>query len=141
MNTMEPQKYLSFVVPSGKYYLGDPCYVILNSEDWISWLNAAYNSNPNEDGVSGGYCAPLPNGLRVLGLNTAHGDGSYRDQFNNLYPVDSGMIGLVPFEYSPKFPDEGRLNKLVEFTEDALCFSLNGILTFGNFVIDTENND
>jgi hypothetical protein len=53
------------------------------------------------------------------------------------------MIGLVPWDYTQKFTEKDSteyfsLSNVVEFTEETLCFTNDGILTFGNYIIDTK---
>lgn len=135
MNAETLTKYKSFVVPAGKYYLCDPCYVISNADDWVGFLESC--SPEDSAGLSGHYEALL-DGTKVLAFATAHGDGNYYDQHGNSFSVDSGLLGLIPCNYSPGYGDIERVGTQIEFTEDTLCFTRDGILTFGNHIIDTE---
>jgi hypothetical protein len=146
--------YKSFIVPPGKYWLDDPCVVLASIDDWCAYceicdsedmateeykellkssIDAAMNYR-----LSGHYVS-LPDGTKVLSFSTACGDGWYSDQSGTRYHVASGVLGLTPYEYSPdhELLDGG---KLVEFSEDTLCFTRDGILTFGNNIIDTVSN-
>lgn len=134
MTTENLNKYKSFVIPAGKYYLCDPCYIISDSRDWMDFLEAC--STEDNAGHSGHYEA-LSDGTKILAFSTP-GDGSYSDQQGNSYSVDSGLLGLIPYSYSPDQEGIERLGKQVEFLEDTLCFTRDGILTFGNYIIDTE---
>lgn len=129
--------YKSYIVPSGKYWLGDPCYVIKDSH-WLKFCNE-YSFGDTESNTY----INLDETTKVLAFSTYHGDGCYLDQHGNSYPVDAGMIGLVPWEYTQKFTEKDSteylsLSNVVEFTEDTLCFTADGILTFGNYIIDTK---
>ena len=44
-------------------------------------------------------------GHPVLGIRTAFGDGTYFDEAGNEYPVDAGMIGAVPAEFTDNLTD------------------------------------
>jgi hypothetical protein len=120
----------SVTVPAGKYWLGDPCYVI-KDEMWIEWLESCdYTKERHLVGKT-------PDGHFALGFNTADGDGVYQDQFGFSYGVDAGLIGLVAYEHNPK--GEDLLSQLVEFTSDVVAeVDENFKMTFGNIVIETE---
>jgi hypothetical protein len=129
--------YKSYIIPAGKYWLGDPCYVI-KDQDWLVFCNE-YSSNDTE----GNAYVTLPDSTPVLAFSTYHGDGFYMDQHGNEYCVDAGLIGLIPWSYTEKFTEKDSteyfsLSNVVEFTEETLCFTADGILTFGNYIIDTK---
>ena len=88
-------------------------------------------------------CVTLNDSTQVVAFSTYYGDGCYTDQNGNSFPVDAGLIGLVPISYieestQKNLTDYRDLCTLVEFEEDALCFTVDGILTFGNYIIDTK---
>lgn len=129
--------YKSYIVPAGKYWLGDPCYVI-RSNDWLQFCNE-YSWQEDKDNSS----VTLENGINVLAFSTYYGDGCYNDQHGNEFSVDAGLIGLVPHEYlendfESNSTTYAHLGTVVEFSEDTLCFTVDGILTFGNHIIDTK---
>jgi len=140
--------YRSFIVPPGKYWLTDPCYVITDSADWSAYLQAcaleseeykslgAQETTTALDCTLNGHYTALPNGMKVLSFSTHCGDGGYTDQLGGNYTVDSGLLGLVPHEYAPE-ADIANVGRLVDFPEETLCFTRDGILTFGNYIIDT----
>lgn len=129
--------YKSHIVPAGRYWLGDPCYII-KDHDWLQFCNGfSFAEN------SGNTYIELDDSIKVLAFSTYHGDGCYLDQHGNSYYVDAGLIGLIPWEYTEKFTEKDSteyfsLSNVVEFTEDTLCFTADGILTFGNYIIDTK---
>ena len=135
-----PQKtYGSFIVPPGKYYLGDPCYLIEDGRLWARWLESCYSdmSANTYDPFRYGLCRELPDtDKKIYAFSTMAGDGRYSDQHGNQYSVDSGIIALVPYDL---FSEEKYtpLVNLIEFTDEALCASRDGILAFGPYVIDT----
>jgi hypothetical protein len=112
------------VLPPGKYWLGDPCYVI-RDEDWVPWLEAT--NYTKEDNLLG----EIPGTEHeAVGFRTRFGDGEYpveredtsKYSHSRAYwdevstcPVDAGMIGFVPFDYEPKPRHEGLVN-LFEFS-------------------------
>lgn len=114
------------IVNIGKYFLCDPCYVVPD-EDWMELIKTA-------DYFSDAEC--IYKGHQIISFSTAYGDGSYNDQFGNEFPVDSGMIGLVPVEFGVQDPN--MIHLIVEFTKPTKCFSEDGKLHFGKYIIDTD---
>lgn len=125
------------LVPAGKYVLGDPCYVVPN-DDWDTLLQSC------------GYFAENPIGfilredrsrINILAFNTKWGDGCYYDNKRRVYPVDAGIIGLVPLDYADASAfDEDTV--IVEFTRPTKCTKQEGgDLVFGDIVIDTDPAD
>jgi hypothetical protein len=127
-------KYKSFVIPPGKYYLCDPCYIITDVNAWVEFLKTCAEE---DSGRFSGHYEPLLDGTKLLVFDTS-GDGSYNDQHGNSYSVDSGLLGLIPCSYSPDYEHIDAVGSKVEFKEDTLCFTKDGILTFGNYIIDTQ---
>lgn len=122
------------ILPAGKYYICDPCYVI-DSNKWDQFLDIM-------DGNSYfGY-----NGKQYVCLHTYFGDGSYPSNHDNyegntlIFDVDSGMIGAIPLD-SEFLNTNESLNEdyIFEFTEPFECKNNNGKLIFSNVVIDTYN--
>jgi hypothetical protein len=71
----------------------------------------------------------------VLAFGTKWGDGSYRGTDGNVYPVDAGLIGLVPVEIVADLSD----HEVVNFSKDTLCINDgSGKLKFGHITIDTD---
>ena len=71
------------------FYIGDICYV-LNKDFYHGVWGAA-------DYKDGKYADP-ETGVEFAVAGTAYGDGEYQDNHGNRYPVDAGVIGLVPLE-------------------------------------------
>ena len=118
-------------VPPGKYWLGDPCYSV-PSELWCPLLDSCETfdrpiGTVTKDGQE----------YQVLAFGTAYGDGVYRDQFDNSFPVDAGLIGLTPVGLADGEPFGSTL---VEFKEDTECSCYEGILQFGPHTINTKED-
>ena len=116
-------------VPAGKYWLGDPCYAV-PSELWMDLLNSCKVfelpiGKVTKDGQE----------YEVLAFGTAYGDGCYSDQHGNSFPVDAGLIGLTPVELAEGEPFGSTL---VYFPTETICSSYGGVLTFGDYEIDTR---
>lgn len=80
-------------LPAGKYFVGDPCYVIEDSDLWSKFCDKYFDySEEHVSTVSGA----VINGHMVVASGTALGDGFYEDESGNGYSVDAGLIGLTP---------------------------------------------
>lgn len=109
---------------AGKYYIGDPCYVLDEPKyDWHKVLkdtlyfglfssplamkrdmykprDEQHGEFPIEDNDGNLYTAAVS--------TTKYGDGSYYDEEGNEYGVDAGMIGAIPIE---AISEESVLNR------------------------------
>lgn len=120
------------IVPAGKYWLCDPCYAVPENL-WMDLLNSCDFFN----GPVGNVTDSRGGVHDVLAFGTAYGDGCYVDQHGNTYPVDAGLIGLVPVELG----EPGALGTLVEFTRDTMCTNEGGKMQFGGYKINTLNDE
>jgi len=131
--------------PAGEYWVGDPCYVVLD-EHWGDWLDATGWTSP----IMQAQIDLLPGyTFNVCGVNTAWGDGGFDDQFGFGYCVDSGMIGVVPERYR-YFMEHYRsskayeldhlktLSQLVNFAEPFDIYRKGGVIHIGHLAIDTD---
>lgn len=134
---------------AGTYYIGDPCYAF-QGENWDKILNETdfFETGKVHNGIWAG--------------STAYGDGAYTDQLGNEYPVDAGLIGIIPIE-SCDFGDirwennqwvdgrgitfsngekfEFKPGNVVTFEHDFLVSYDEGQFQFGHINIDTIGND
>jgi hypothetical protein len=76
----------SIVLPAGKYYIGDPCYIF--NDNWDEVLDQTKYFE------GGGVFEVF--GQKVVGGSTNYGDGMYYDNFGRGYAVDAGLIAIVP---------------------------------------------
>lgn len=120
------------IVPEGSYVIGDPCYAVPD-KDWDDLLlSCNYFENPI------GYVKDGLQKFSVLAFSTRWGDGSYHGTDGNVYPVDAGLIGLVPIEMVEDLTD----HTIVEFNRDTLCVNDgSGNLRFGHITIDTAQTE
>lgn len=96
---------ISLLMPAGRYFVGDPCYTAgIDDNAWQKWCKVVDKSGNDE------VLAATYNGLPVVGLHTAYGDGQYFDESGGSYGVDAGLIGAVP----------AQLIEAMEITEDDL---------------------
>jgi len=124
-------------VQAGEYYLGDPCYTVPDHL-WHKLLDSANYFEAN---------TPIGTveGHEVLAFSTKYGDGTYRDQQGVKYPVDAGLIGLVPVELVEKTEGDAAkksgCSRIIKFDRAVTCYSDDGVLHFGDYVIDTRGSD
>jgi hypothetical protein len=121
---------VSVIVPAGKYVIGDPCYAVPDRL-WDELLKSCDF-----------FRTPIgqANGHKVLGFGTKWGDGCYRGTDGREYPVDAGLIGLVPIELVEDPLQHSDF--IVTFSKPTLCTDHdNGALQFGHIIIDTDPAD
>jgi hypothetical protein len=135
-------------LPAGDYYVGDPSYLLENLYETLDGIVKACNFKDfNEYVDKKPYFAYTEHGQTVVIFRTWIGDGIYADQESREYPVDSGMIGVVPVAMAhpdesrcswTEYPDVKRFHRLT-FAEPFLCKREDdgGLLVFGNVEIDT----
>ena len=121
------------VVSAGRYILGDPCYAIPDSE-WMELLESCdYFENP-----IGKITRHDKSYYHIVAFSTRWGDGCYRGTDGNSYPVDAGLIGLVPLAVC-KDVIRDDLSQVVTFDKPTKCSSDGeGKLRFGHITIDTD---
>jgi hypothetical protein len=131
-------KRVEVVVPAGIYVIGDPCYAVPD-KDWLPLLETCnYFESPI------GYVKDGIQKFAVLAFGTKWGDGCYRGTDDKEYPVDAGLIGLVPVEIVEGLADhDGDYDGvIVKFDKDTLCIDDgSGKLKFGHITIDTDPTD
>lgn len=129
----------TFVLPAGNYWIGDPCYPFPNdgpkSDEWDKVLAATdFFQNPHCD----------LDEIQVWAGNTVYGDGTYAGSDGNIYPVDSGLIGIMPestVDYLGN--DKAWLANCGTFGTFAKPFDVvfDGVLLqFGDVTINTEDD-
>lgn len=124
-------------LPAGRYYIGDPSYAF--DKTWGNILNETsfFNNEPCKIGKH----------LCAAGA-TADGDGLYKDQNGFEYPVDAGMIGILPIVLLRR---ERKLNitkiakekygRIMDFEKPFEVIIKNGKFNFGGILIDTTGED
>lgn len=119
------------MLPAGKYYIGDLCYVIADWDKFCEMTIVGHNCLDGEFNFMG---------TPIASYGTLWGDGEYRDQTGNRYSVDAGLIGCIPVDKVTK-PDGLNFGRVVEFTNDFNTSSVNGVITFGGNSRDRWNGD
>lgn len=125
---------------AGLYWVGDPCYVLDKDNGW-DWGKVLDQT----DYFSGDSCVITAKEkvYQVCVYNTAHGDGVYFGSDGKDYSVDAGLIGIIPINALPsikgKYGDGDAVDNghLKLFSEDFSCQNESGLMTFGDILIDT----
>jgi hypothetical protein len=119
------------MVSAGTYILGDPCYCV-SDDKWTELLESCeYFSRPigNIDKIN------------VLAFSTEYGDGQYPGTVNGRlhfnFPVDSGLIGLVPINLAIKDSNKS-FTTVITFADTTFCYKDGAVLHFGSYSIDTN---
>ncbi len=121
------------MMPAGQYYIGDLCYVMSDAE-WDDFCSITIQGHRC---LSGEFV--LNDGRRFATYQTKYGDGLYKDQFENQYGVDAGLIGCIRIEdirvdkYNIK-----ELGSIVEFKTDFVTSYEDGVIKIGHVMIDTD---
>jgi len=120
-------------MPAGSYYLGDPCYVVPD-KDWSKFCDIFFENLDEPFKFS--------KGKTFLAFGTAYGDGVYTDNEGRKYPVDAGIIGLVPVGSVPKpVVNIHWPTHVIDFAEPFECENEAGKMTFGHLVINTADDE
>ncbi len=122
------------MMPAGKYYIGDLCYVM--QDEWGEMCRLFF-ANRNDHSCNEGKFQ-LADGRTYACFNTAHGDGEYYDS-KRLYSfsVDSGSIGCILV--SDLREPVSDLGAVVEFKEPFHCSNEGGVIKFGTVAINTDD--
>lgn len=123
------------MMPLGKYYIGDLCYV-LSDEEWEQVCRITIVGNKCIEGEFN-----LPDGRRFAMYNTAYGDGLYKDGNDREYSVDSGTIGCILLDdiKADKYDESlDRLGSVYDFYANFVTSNDKGVIQFGRVMIDTD---
>ena len=122
------------MMPAGKYYIGDLCYV-MDTKEWREICDIIIKESRILDGEF-----ELPDGRRFAIYSTRWGDGEYYDQYGHTYSVDAGSIGCILMSdiRAHKYDNILDLGAVQEFAEPFETGSHKGQLVFGHVLIDTD---
>ena len=124
------------ILPAGKYYIGDPCYVVADNL-WDKLIDSTGCFGLDLENVTNWNDGKFfYKALPCFASGTAYGDGVYRDGMGGKYPVDAGLIGIMPVENCKK--SGLNLGRIVEFLHSFEVWEDNGIFHFGHIRIDTN---
>lgn len=119
------------------FYLGDICYVLSQRVYYGTWGDCG--------GFKDGIFKDEETGYSFAVAGTAYGDGCYCDNRGGNYPVDAGVIGIVPLELVLKKNSAFQLGRVVLGAGTAEFIAEGGIIkaVFPNgeaFSIDTNED-
>ena len=116
-----------YILPAGRYYLGDPCYGF-SPEDWDALCDQTdcFRSGP----------VVSYKGQEMVVFPTACGDGEYPDNPGNVYGVDSGLLAAVPVGLMSRDPIDGRV--VDTEGQKLICHDDHGCINLGFGIIDTR---
>lgn len=129
----------SMILPAGKYWIGDPCYVFPHDgpmeNKWDELLvEVDYFNRPYGELDEGR--------IKVWAAPTAYGDGVYASNHDKVFGVDAGVIGIVPQEtvdYLGRTDNDlDELGLFIEFKESFWVDCVDqGYFSFGHIIINT----
>jgi hypothetical protein len=128
------------MMPPGKYYVGDLCYVMTN-EEWREFCDITLDGQKVKDGEF-----EFKDGRRFATYSTAFGDGVYHDQYGHSYSVDAGLIGCILVEdiKADKYDNLLDLGAILEFDTEFVTSGgrgesgWEGTIQFGYVYIETN---
>lgn len=121
------------VIPKGVYVVGDPSFTMgLDPKAWEDWVNQVAQE---DGGFSRGAVGGTLNNYPVVALTMPLGPGTYSDNFNRPFDVNSGVCAAIPMSLLRKMGiDEETImetSTIVTFDEAATLRSKDGRLHFG----------
>lgn len=125
------------MMPAGKYYIGDLCYVM--SDDWDEVCDLTIRDNGIIDGEF-----EMKGGRRFAMYSTKYGDGMYKSNMGTKHAVDSGTIGCILVDDIidiPKFEVDGKLGAVVTMDRSFSTGSRDGLIVFGDVIINTDSDE
>lgn len=127
------------MMPAGKYYIGDLCYVM--HDVWDEVCNLMFPT-PMCAPVDGEFT--LKDGRRFAVYSTKYGDGLYPSNIGKNLSVDAGIIGCIKVEdiRDPEATDVAikSLGTTYEFGTDFITDGDRrgtGTIQFGRVVVET----
>ena len=120
------------MMPAGKYYVGDLCYVM--HPEWDEFCDITITDHECLDGEF-----TLADGRRFATYRTAYGDGTYYSSHGTSHSVDAGLIGciLVNDIRDETAVELSRLGAVIDFPEPFETSGEDGVIKFGHIRIDT----
>ena len=125
------------IMPAGRYYIGDLCYVM--HDEWDEACGMFFPTNQSGRGVEGEF--QLRDGRHFASFGTAYGDGEYYNNMGTSHCVDSGSIGCIRVAdiRDDTYGNIESLGSIVEFKEPFEVEKVGrGLLRFGHVEIETD---
>lgn len=125
------------LMPAGRYYVGDLCYVLSDSS-WDELCTKRFGKERAEDN-EGKFI--LSSGKQLCTFATAYGDGFYPSTIGFYFAVDSGSLGCI-LESDIEMKWRSDLSTVLDFPTDFLVSYEDGKIRFGKVVtIDTDPSE
>ena len=123
------------MMPAGKYYVGDLCYVM--HPEWDEVCNLFFADRTDHGCNEGEFT--LADGRRFACFNTAYGDGEYFSNMGTSHSVDAGSIGCILLNdiRDDTYADLSSLGAIIDFPEPFETGTDGSTLTFGKVTIET----
>lgn len=127
-----------FEMSAGKYFIGDPCYV-MDVDDYIMLADEILACHKFDGGEF-----TVRDGQKIVVLPTKHNHSEYPSNENIFFPVDSGTIACIPIEYLLEPSGVTKKHNLEccgmikEFPEHFKVSEYDGLLFFGDTIIETD---
>jgi hypothetical protein len=125
------------MMPAGRYYVGDLCYVL--HDVWDEFCDVTIVGNSIREGEFS-----LPDGRRFAAYCTKYGDGLYPSNIGSNLSVDAGLIGCIRIEdiRDPVATEAymKALGAIVDFGTDFVTEGDSrgtGIIQFGRVIVET----
>lgn len=118
------------MMPAGRYYVGDLCYVM--HPQWDEFCAITIHEHQCLDGEF-----VLKNGVRFATYGTQYGDGTYQDLQGRRYCVDAGLIGCIRLEDIQDDDQWIEGGQIVEFDHPFHTRSEDGTIHIGHVTIHT----
>jgi len=122
------------MMQSGKYWIGDLCYVM--NDHWDEVCQLTIRGHDVKDGEF-----ILSNGVRFACYSTYYGDGEYSDNNGNLYGVDAGLIGCIRLEDIHDVDSDIDSGHVFTFETEFKTKEDNDLINFGHINIETKDNE
>lgn len=112
-----PDADIENVMPPGRYYVGDLCYVIEDAWHEVCSLMFQYNhSTKQEENHEGQFT--LKDGRTFVIYGTRYGDGTYHSNVGTEHSVDAGVIGaMLEKDCDKKYEHIAELGAFIDFHE------------------------
>jgi hypothetical protein len=127
------------MMPAGKYYVGDLCYVM--HPEWDECCDLFFEGRSDHGCNEGEF--QLKDGRRFAAYSTKYGDGLYPTNIGANLSVDAGLIGCIALEdIRDPVANEAHmrgLGTIVEFGTDFVTGSdpESGLIQFGRVIVET----
>lgn len=124
----------AIMMPAGKYYVGDLCYVM--HPQWSEVCDLIFSNMEDNSEYT------LGNGVKFAVHHTLYGDGTYFDESNLSYSVDAGLIGCILVSDIKDLKQSPEGGNYIDFDQPfETSRDIDGTIMFGAVKIKTGDED